>query len=117
MFFEPNPLAGREAAFEPNVVAHLRVVAERIIEAAKADPLPRGGSTYRNSFEIDEGVYNGEPVVSVVNTDPDAVWVEYGAHAGGITPVLGYHVLGRAMDRVTIGNAVDATGDAGTDDG
>lgn len=37
----------------------------------------------------------GKWVVKV--TDPGAIWVEYGAHAGGITPVLGYKPLTKAL--------------------
>lgn len=40
----------------------------------------------------------------VVNEDPGAVWVEFGAHAGGETFVLRYRPLGRAIDIVAMKN-------------
>jgi len=40
----------------------------------------------------------GVPVVTVYNDDRTAEWVEYGAHAGGETPVLKYRILGRTLD-------------------
>jgi hypothetical protein len=33
----------------------------------------------------------------VANTDPAAIWVEYGAHAGGRTYVLGYKPLTKGL--------------------
>jgi hypothetical protein len=33
----------------------------------------------------------------VANTDPAAIWVEYGAHAGGRTFVLGYRPLTKGL--------------------
>lgn len=37
------------------------------------------------------------PAYAAVNSDPGAIWVEFGAHAGGETPVLKYRPLGRAL--------------------
>lgn len=34
----------------------------------------------------------------VANTDRTAEWVEFGAHAGGTTPVLRYRIFGRTLD-------------------
>lgn len=36
----------------------------------------------------------------LVNEDPGAVWVEFGAHAGGVTPILKYAVMREALDRL-----------------
>jgi len=36
------------------------------------------------------------------NDDPSAVWVEFGAHAGGRTAVLRYRPLARALDIVAM---------------
>lgn len=40
---------------------------------------------------------NGSFLWEVRNTDPGAQFVEYGAHAGGRTPVLGYRPLTTAL--------------------
>ena len=40
----------------------------------------------------------------VRNSDPSAVWVEFGAHAGGNTFVLRYRPLGRGLDIVAARN-------------
>lgn len=37
------------------------------------------------------------PGYRVINDDPGALWVEFGAHAGGKTFVLKYRPLGRAL--------------------
>lgn len=36
----------------------------------------------------------------LVNEDPGAVWVEFGAHAGGVAPVLKYAPMREALDRL-----------------
>lgn len=36
----------------------------------------------------------------LVNRDPGANWVEWGAHAGGVTPVLKYAPMRTALDRL-----------------
>lgn|SRR5678816_2033328 len=38
----------------------------------------------------------------VLNDDPSGVWVEYGAHAGGKTPVLGYRPMTRALASMAV---------------
>lgn len=40
----------------------------------------------------------------VGNTDDTSFWVEFGAHAGGVTPVLGYAPLRRAVDAAASAN-------------
>lgn len=40
--------------------------------------------------------------IEVYNDDRTAEWVEFGAHAGGETPVLKYRVFGRAFDSLEI---------------
>lgn len=53
---------------------------------------------YPNSFKLKrvrQGLIRG---VRISNTDPTAEWVEFGAHAGGTTPVLKYRVFGRTAD-------------------
>lgn len=39
----------------------------------------------------------------LINNDPGALWVEFGAHAGGRTLVLKYRPLGLALDSVSAG--------------
>lgn len=36
----------------------------------------------------------------LVNRDPGANWVEWGAHAGGVTPILKYAPMRTALDRL-----------------
>lgn len=36
----------------------------------------------------------------LINNDPGAMWIEFGAHAGGKEFVLGYRPMGRALDIV-----------------
>lgn len=40
--------------------------------------------------------------VQFYNDDPTAEWVEFGAHAGGKTPVLKYRIIGRTFDTFEI---------------
>jgi hypothetical protein len=54
-----------------------------------------GTGDYENAFETKQYHVNG---VVLTNTDPKANWVEFGAHAGGKTPVLNYRPLTTAMD-------------------
>lgn len=52
---------------------------------------------YADSFKLNRlrrGVWQ------VLNTDPAALWIEFGAHAGGKTKVLAYRPLGKAVDAV-----------------
>lgn len=39
----------------------------------------------------------------LANVDPGALWVEFGAHAGGVVEVLKYRPLGTAIDIVSSG--------------
>lgn len=62
---------------------------------------------YIDSFKkvkFRRGFVKGKPGFKwrVVNVDPAAVWVEYGAHAGGKTPVLGYRPLTVALSAVVV---------------
>lgn len=98
--FVINPYAAVELAREPAFAAVVELIAERVIETARADPYPIGGDVYRHSFAT-RYVLTPEGYVAIAyNTDWKARWVEYGAHARGVTPVLGYHILGRAVERV-----------------
>lgn len=54
---------------------------------------------YVRSFRI--AGYRGRWILW--NDDPGALWVEFGAHAGGVTEVLKYRVLGHALDIVASG--------------
>lgn len=55
---------------------------------------------YLGSFEIKR---RGKHFI-VTNTDDTAFWVEFGAHAGGKTEVLGYAPLRRSLDTLASGN-------------
>lgn len=58
---------------------------------------------YLESFEID----NEKSVYFLRNTDRSAMWVEFGAHAGGETYVLEYRPLTRALEIVASRAAED----------
>lgn len=51
---------------------------------------------YLQSWKIERDGNN----VYLINEDPAAMWVEFGAHAGGETPVLRYKPLTRALEIV-----------------
>lgn len=54
---------------------------------------------YLDSFQI---VKRGKHFL-VTNTDDTAFWVEFGAHAGGETAILGYAPLRRSLDVLASG--------------
>ena len=95
------------------VQADLAVVAEQLNEVAKGVFLSQseGDSEapvyYVQSFNVrrvrhtptPNPLYQeGKRGVAASNNDRTAEWVEFGAHAGGKTPVLKYRVFGKAMD-------------------
>lgn len=84
----------------------LRTLGERVQKEAEdiarreiADNRPHfGGPRYVDAFHTEVGRIAGAYLEALVANDAyDAVWVEKGAHAGGRTPVLGLHVLERAL--------------------
>jgi hypothetical protein len=98
------------AAFEsflkrsPEVDQTTKKVAEKIMRKAREIFInevrhthPVTPPPYAESFKL-QRIRRGK--WRVVNTDPAALWVEFGAHAGGVTMVLGYRPLGRAVDAV-----------------
>lgn len=84
----------------PELEVALMAVARKIMAAAKADQLPKWRHNYRRKFGTDAGENEGQICAVVYNTDFTAWWVEWGAHASGKTPVLGYHVMMRALEAV-----------------
>ena|SRR6478609_4702319 len=54
-------------------------------------------NTYAKSFEVYRSGYS----YIITNTDNTAFWVEFGAHAGGKTAVLGYAPLRTAVDIIS----------------
>lgn len=57
---------------------------------------------YAQSFKLRRVRRGLARAVQVYNDDPTAEWVEFGAHAGGKTPVLKYRILGRTFDSLEI---------------
>jgi len=53
---------------------------------------------YLQSFHLRRSRKDGIRGWEAYNDDPTAEWVEFGAHAGGKTPVLKYRCYGIAMD-------------------
>lgn len=88
---------------------HLTVKAEEAIAVAKglyetrSHHLDRHVPDYQHSFFIKRGTTvtaSGDIVPSrqIGNSSGRWWWVEFGAHAGGKTPVLHYRILGLTMD-------------------
>lgn len=74
------------------------VLAEAQRTAPDAPPIGRG---------YIEGLYlwfgqneQGQAISRVIASDHKSLWVEYGAKAGGKTPVLKHRTLGRALTKV-----------------
>lgn len=98
---EMNPLLVQELRHSRRIGALLRMLCEAVETECIADPRSDSESgVYRDSFGTDVAETPRGWVGTVYNTDPAAAWVEFGAHAGGVTPVLGYHIMTRALDRV-----------------
>lgn len=57
---------------------------------------------YNRSFKLRHVRRALIKAVQVVNDDRTAEWVEFGAHAGGETPVLKYRILGRTFDALEV---------------
>lgn len=85
----------------PDAKESLGLIAYELVEAAKAIYLSQrvlpDHNEYLDSFEVEETKRG----YIVRNTDREAFWVEFGAHAGGKTPVLGYAPLRKAIDVVS----------------
>lgn len=97
-----------QIANSPDMRATLLAVCERIKSEAESlaraeikDDRPAIGKRYADSFDIGVARSGGSYLEGTVTNDSyDAVWVEKGARAGGKTPVLGLHILERAMGNV-----------------
>lgn len=76
--------------------------AKRIFRMRRKGPFRRSATSpprYENSFtkkKIGRDWW-------LINTDPGAMWVEFGAHAGGKTLVLKYRPLGLGLDSIASG--------------
>jgi hypothetical protein len=57
---------------------------------------------YVRSFKIRRVRKRAVASWEAYNDDPTALWVEFGAHAGGKTAVLKYHPYGRALESLRI---------------
>lgn len=72
---------------------------ETYLERERAGPWRPSGTSpprYVESFVIRKVKLN----FRLVNKDPGANWVEWGAHAGGVTPILKYAPMRTALDRL-----------------
>ncbi len=83
--------------------AYLGWKMEPVLEEAKrtAPDAPPIGKGYVDGLFLWYGMGpNGTAIARVVASDFKSLWVEYGAKAGGQTPVLKYRTLGRALPKV-----------------
>lgn len=60
---------------------------------------PTTPPVYKDSWTVEKQA--GLKLI-LINEDSGAMWVEFGAHAGGKTKVLGYRPLGKAMDLMEV---------------
>jgi hypothetical protein len=98
---------------DPRARAYIQERAQAIVDVAKADferqqrhdnELRTSETTppkYLEEFQVE--VYPSEEGLKfrILNTDPAASWVEYGAHAGGKTFVLRYKPMTHAVEIVS----------------
>lgn len=93
----------------PKMAAYLDAKAETALAAAKAEfeirrkHLDRHVPDYEHSFFIKKrDRINGDgdvvPSRKIGNSSRRWYWVEFGAHAGGKTPVLHYRILGLTLN-------------------
>lgn len=78
----------------------LRFAAWRIATKAIKHTHPITTPPYLDSFGIKQVQAGRWKNWIVYNFDPATIMVEFGAHAGGKTEVLGYRPLGRGLDAV-----------------
>ena len=87
----------------PECTRNTENVGEDIADLAQgiylADRVLPSHNDYATSFVV----YMEGRKALVGNTDDTSFWVEFGAHAGGKTPVLGYAPLRRAVDAAAAG--------------
>lgn len=98
--FVPDVAGIRALEVTPGLAVAVVKIGNDIRRAAVANALPRRHHRYRNAFAVDAGLAGGTVIARISNDDFTAGWVEFGAHAGGKTRVLGYHVMTRAMEAV-----------------
>lgn len=93
----------QEVKEDPGFHAYLGWKMEPVLAEAKrtAPDAPPIGKGYVEELFLWFGMDNhGNPVARVIAADFKSLWVEFGAKAGGRTPVLKYRTLGRALPKV-----------------
>ena len=97
------------ATNSPRYDAYVATIGAKYIEEAKAIFRRRRKTSQRNRSETSPPAYIESFFVRKVgkdwwfgNSDPGALWVEFGAHAGGKTFVLKYRPLGLALDAIAL---------------
>lgn len=99
-----NPFFEEELLNDSRMHLALRAKAEEFIAVAREQftfrehHRGRPPVFYNESFEIRVTERNRIPLYRIANTDETAIWVEFGAHAGGRTPVLKYRIFGTTAD-------------------
>ena len=103
-YIQDNDTGQTELLNSPQMMILLRLKGEEFIAVALEiyTASSRHDATapvfYAQRFGIREVHHLLVQAIEVYNDDPTAEWVEFGAHAGGKTPVLRYRPLGRAAD-------------------
>lgn len=93
----------------PGVERYLDIKATEAVDIAKATFEAREKHQgvhfpgYNNSWFIRKVKNAKGSARRIGNSDPRWVWVEFGAHAGGKTPVLNYRILGTTLDAIAGG--------------
>lgn len=92
---------GEEVMRSGFMLAEVRSRAERMLAAAEADA-PHDTGQYAASFSVeskrDGGTDGKRAEASLVNSDPDALAIEFGHVAHNGTFVDGHHTMLRAID-------------------
>lgn len=92
----------RATQFLLEAKGHEAIFVARSIFAASSKHEDTPPVLYPESFKLRHyrrGLINA---IKVVNDDRTAEWVEFGAHAGGTTPVLKYRIFGRTFDSLEV---------------
>lgn len=87
-----------EARAELLRLAAIRIFRQREVQVGSVSSAT-SPPVYIESFRV---TWSGGKLM-LINIDPGALWVEFGARAGGITEVLKYRPMGLAIDLVAAG--------------
>lgn len=114
-YIKDDPVKMNLMLNDPDPQALLQLTGEEMITvcialyegSTKNDPEDLS-KDYPRSFSLKETSHDLIRAIRVNNSDYTAEWVEFGAHAGGKTRILGYRVMGRAADVLESRGGIEA---------